>query len=177
MIVLEELEHAKKRGAKILAEVIGYGATADGFHITSPDPTGEGDARAFQIAMRHAGIQPDEIDYINAHGTSTPLNDKYETLAIKMALGEAAKTVSVSSTKGSTGHALGAAGALEAVVCVKAIETGIVPPTINFETPDPDCDLNITPNEPVKRPIRIAANNNLGFGGHNAVVLFKKFED
>lgn len=177
VIVLEELEHAKKRGAKILAEVIGYGATADGFHITSPDPTGESDARAFRIAMRHAGIQPDEIDYINAHGTSTPLNDKYETLAIKSALGEASKTVSVSSTKGSTGHALGAAGALETVVCVKAIETGIVPPTINFETPDPDCDLNITPNEPVKRPIRIAANNNLGFGGHNAVVIFKKFED
>ncbi|MBQ9456438.1 MAG: beta-ketoacyl-ACP synthase II [Thermoguttaceae bacterium] len=177
VIVLEDLEHARKRSAKILAEVIGYGATADGFHITSPDPTGEGDARAFQIAMRHAGIQPDEIDYINAHGTSTPLNDKYETLAIKMALGEAAKTVSVSSTKGSTGHALGAAGALETVACVKAIETGIVPPTINFETPDPDCDLNITPNEPVKRPIRVAANNSLGFGGHNAVVIFKKFED
>jgi len=176
VIVLEELEHAKKRGAKILAEVVGYGATGDGFHITSPDPTGEGDARAFRLAMRHAGIQPEEIDYINAHGTSTPLNDKYETLAIKSVLGEAVKTVAVSSTKGVTGHALGAAGALETVACVKAIETGIVPPTINFETPDPECDLNITPNEAVERPIRVAVNNNLGFGGHNAVVIFKKFE-
>ena len=176
VVVLEELEHALKRGANILCEVIGYGATGDGYHITSPDPEGEGDAEAFRSAMRHAGIQPEEVDYINAHGTSTALNDKYETIAIKKAFGDAAYKVSISSTKGATGHALGAAGALECIFCMKAIETGIIPPTINYETPDPDCDLDITPNVAKKRDIRIAANNNLGFGGHNAVVLFKKYE-
>ena len=175
VLVLEELEHARRRGAVILGEVIGYGATGDGFHITSPDPEGEGDAEAFRIAMRHAGIRPDEIDYINAHGTSTALNDKYETLAIKKALGEAARKVSVSSTKGAIGHALGAAGALESIFCLKAIETGIIPPTINYETPDPECDLDVTPNQARRREVRIAANNNLGFGGHNAVVLFRKY--
>ncbi len=176
ILVLEELEHAKKRGAAILAEVVGYGATGDAFHITSPDPSGDGDARAFRLAMRHAEIGPEEIDYINAHGTSTTLNDKYETIAIKSALGEAAKTAAVSSTKGTTGHALGAAGALESIACVKTIQTGVIPPTINYETPDPDCDLNITPNAAVERKVRYAVNNNLGFGGHNAVVIFKKFE-
>lgn len=177
VMILEELEHAKKRGAKILAELVGYGASADGYHITSPDPNGDGDARAFQIAMRHAGINPDEIDYVNAHGTSTQLNDKFETCAIKMALGDAAYQTAISSTKGTTGHALGAAGALESIACVQAIQFQTIPPTINYETPDPDCDLNVTPNEAVKRKVRIAANNNLGFGGHNAVVIFKQFED
>ncbi|MBO4489850.1 MAG: beta-ketoacyl-ACP synthase II [Lentisphaeria bacterium] len=177
VVVLEELEHAKKRGAKILCEIIGYGATGDGFHITSPDPEGNGDAEAFRVAMRHAGIRPDEVDYINAHGTSTALNDKYETIAIRKAFGPDADKISISSTKGATGHALGAAGALESIFCMKAIETGIVPPTINYETPDPDCDLDVTPNQARRRDIRIAANNNLGFGGHNAVVLFRKFEE
>ena len=178
VLVLEELEHAKKRGARIYGEVIGYGATGDAYHITSPAPNGSGDARAIQQAIRHAGIKPEEIDYINAHGTSTSLNDKYETMAIKTALGEeAARKVSVSSTKGSLGHALGAAGGLESIICLKAIENGIVPPTINYETPDPECDLDITPNVAKKREIRIALNNNLGFGGHNASLIFKKYEE
>lgn len=177
VLVLEELEHAKKRGATILAEMVGYGATGDGFHITSPDPDGDGDARAFRMALGHAGLAPEEVDYINAHGTSTPLNDKYETIAIKTAFGDAVKKISVSSTKGTTGHALGAAGALECVACVKSIENQVIPPTINYETPDPDCDLDITPNVAIERPVRVAINNNLGFGGHNAVVIFKKFED
>ncbi len=176
VVVLEELEHARRRGAHILCEVIGYGATGDGYHITSPDPEGEGDAEAFRIAMGHAGIGPEDIDYINAHGTSTALNDKYETIAIKKVFGDAVKRVSISSTKGATGHALGAAGALESIFCMKAIETGIIPPTINYETPDPECDLDITPNTARRREVRIAANNNLGFGGHNAVVLYRKFE-
>lgn len=177
VVVLEELNHAKKRGAKILCELIGYGATGDGFHITSPDPEGNGDAEAFRIAMRHAGIRPDQVDYINAHGTSTSLNDKYETIAIRKAFGSDADKISVSSTKGATGHALGAAGALECIFCMKAIETGMIPPTINYETPDPDCDLDVTPNQARQRDVRIAANNNLGFGGHNAVVLFRKYEE
>ncbi|MGN0878200.1 MAG: beta-ketoacyl-ACP synthase II [Oligosphaeraceae bacterium] len=176
VLVLEELEHARRRGATILCEVIGYGATGDGFHITSPSPDGEGDAEAFAIAMRHAGIRPDEVDYINAHGTSTKLNDKYETIAIRRAFGEAADRLSVSSTKGAIGHTLGAAGALESIFCIRAIETGLVPPTINYETPDPDCDLDVTPNQARPRDIRVAANNNLGFGGHNGVVLFRRYE-
>lgn len=177
VMILEELEHAKKRGAKILAEVVGYGASGDGYHITSPDPEGAGDTRAFQIAMKHAKMSPEEMDYVNAHGTSTQLNDKYETLAIKRAFGEHVANLAVSSTKGTTGHALGAAGALECIACVKTIENQVIPPTINHETPDPECDLNVTPNTAVERPVRYAANNNLGFGGHNAVVIFKKFED
>ena len=177
VVVLEELNHAKKRGAKILCEIAGYGATGDGFHITSPDPEGNGDAEAFRVAMRHAGIRPDQVDYINAHGTSTSLNDKYETIAIRKAFGADADKISISSTKGATGHALGAAGALESIFCMKAIETGVVPPTINYENPDPDCDLDVTPNQARRRDIRIAANNNLGFGGHNAVVIFRKFEE
>ena len=177
VLVLEELEHARRRGANILCEVIGYGATGDGFHITSPSPDGEGDAEAFAIAMRHAGLRPDEVDYVNAHGTSTKLNDKYETIAIRRAFGEAADRLSVSSTKGAIGHTLGAAGALESIFCIRAIETGLVPPTINYETPDPDCDLDVTPNQARPRDIRVAANNNLGFGGHNGVVLFRRFED
>lgn len=175
VMILEELEHAKKRGANILAEVVGYGATGDAYHITSPAPDGNGGARAIRMAMHHAGLGTDKIDYINAHGTSTQLNDKFETMAIKGALGEDAYKVSVSSTKGTTGHGLGAAGGLESIACVKAIETGIIPPTINYETPDPACDLDITPNTARERKVEVALNSNLGFGGHNGVVIFRKF--
>ena len=176
VLVLEELGHAVRRGAPIFAEVVGYGATADAYHITSPAPDGNGCARAIQMAMRHAGITPDQLDYINAHGTSTSLNDKYETLAIKAALGDAVSKVSVSSTKGTTGHGLGAAGGLECIACIKSIETGIIPPTINYENPDPECDLDVTPNVARKREVNYAMNCNLGFGGHNGTMLFKKFE-
>lgn len=176
ILILEELEHAKRRGANILAEVIGYGASCDAYHITSPAPGGEGGARAIKLAMKHAGINPEEIDYINAHGTSTVLNDKFETAAIKAALGDAARKVSVSSTKGCTGHALGAAGGLESIICVKAIETGIIPPTINYENPDPECDLDVTPNTARERKVKVALNSNLGFGGHNAILIFRKYE-
>jgi beta-ketoacyl-acyl-carrier-protein synthase II len=177
VLMLEELEHAKKRGATILAEVVGYGASGDAYHITSPAPDGAGGARAMQMALKHANLKPEDVDYINAHGTSTELNDKFETMAIKTVFGEHAYKMAVSSTKGTTGHALGAAGGLECVACIKAIETGIVPPTINYETPDPECDLNITPNVAVKKDIKVALNNNLGFGGHNAALIFKRFED
>ncbi|MBO5668077.1 MAG: beta-ketoacyl-ACP synthase II [Lentisphaeria bacterium] len=176
VLVLEELGHAVRRGAPIFAEVVGYGATADAYHITSPAPDGNGCARAIQMALRHAGIAPEELDYINAHGTSTSLNDKYETLAIKAALGDAVSKVAVSSTKGTTGHGLGAAGGLECIACIKSIEDGIIPPTINYENPDPECDLDITPNTARKRDVRYAMNCNLGFGGHNGTMLFKKFE-
>lgn len=176
VLVLEELEHAKKRGANILAEIVGYGATGDAFHITSPDPEGMGAARAIMTAMRHAGINPEDIDYINAHGTSTPLNDKYETKAIKAALGEHAWDVSISSTKGVTGHGLGAAGGFETIACVKALQSGVIPPTINYENPDPECDLNYTPNTAQEKKIKTAVNVNLGFGGHNGAILLKRFE-
>lgn len=177
VLMLEELEHAKRRGATILAELVGYGASGDAYHITSPAPDGSGGARAMQMALKHANLKPEDVDYINAHGTSTELNDKFETMAIKTVFGEHAYKMSISSTKGTTGHALGAAGGLECIACIKAIETGIVPPTINYETPDPECDLNITPNVAVKKDIKVALNNNLGFGGHNACVIFKRFED
>ena len=176
VLILEELEHAKKRGAAILAEVIGYGLSGDGYHITSPAPDGNGGARAMKMAMKHAGVTPDKIDYINAHGTSTELNDKFETLAIKGALGDAAKRVAVSSTKGVTGHGLGAAGGFESIVCVQSIINGVVPPTINYETPDPECDLDITPNTAREMEVKVALNSNLGFGGHNGALLFGKFE-
>ena len=174
VLVIEELEHAKKRGANILAEIVGYGATGDAYHITSPAPDGSGAARAMKMALGHAKLNPGDISYINAHGTSTCLNDKFETLAIKTAFGEAAKHVAISSTKGTTGHALGAAGGLESVACIKAIETGIVPPTINYETPDPECDLDVTPNTAREMPIETALNSNLGFGGHNGVIIYRK---
>ena len=176
VMILEELEHAKKRGANIIAEVVGYGATGDAYHITSPDPDGMGAARAIKVAMGHAGVNPADIDYINAHGTSTSLNDKFETKAIKAAFGDHAYKVSVSSTKGTTGHGLGAAGGFESIACVKAIQTGIIPPTINYVTPDPDCDLDITPNTAKEKKIRYAVNTNLGFGGHNGAIVFKRFE-
>ena len=175
ILVLEELEHAKKRNAKIYAEVIGYGASSDAYHITSPCPDGEGGARAMKRAIADANIKPEEIDYINAHGTSTHLNDLTETMAVKEALGEASKKVMISSTKGNIGHLLGAAGAAEAIVCTKAIENSIVPPTINYKVKDEDCDLDIVPNELRKQDLNIVMSNSLGFGGHNASIILKKY--
>lgn len=176
ILVLEELEHAKKRKAKIYAEIIGFGSTTDAYHITSPSPEGEGGAMAMIRAINDAKLMPEEIDYINAHGTSTHLNDSTETKAIKKALGEASKKVMVSSTKSNTGHLLGAAGAVEAIFCIKAIQEGIVPPTINYKEKDEECDLDIVPNEIRKTHIKIAMSNSLGFGGHNASIIFKKYE-
>ena len=177
VLVLEDLEHAKARGAKIYAEVIGYGATSDAYHITSPAPEGEGGARAMKRAIEDSKITPEDVDYINAHGTSTHLNDSLETQAIKTALGDAASKVMVSSTKSNTGHLLGAAGGLEAIVCVKAIENSLVPPTINYQVKDEECDLDVVPNEPRKADIKIAMSNSLGFGGHNASVVLKKYQE
>ena len=176
IVILEELEHALKRNAKIYAEVVGYGATSDAYHITSPAPGGEGGARAMKIAMEEANVKPEEITYINAHGTSTHLNDSCETSAIKTALGDASKTVMVSSTKGHTGHLLGAAGGVEAVVCAKSVEEGFVPATINYKVPDEECDLDVVPNEGRKVEVKYAMSNSLGFGGHNATILLKKYE-
>ena len=177
MLILEELEHAKARNAKIYAEVIGFGSTTDAYHITSPCPDGECGAKAMIRAIQNAGIKPSDVDYINAHGTSTHLNDSTETMAIKTAFGEHSKKVMVSSTKGNTGHLLGAAGALEAAICVKALENGIVPPTINYKVKDEECDLDIVPNEPRKTELNIVMSNSLGFGGHNASIVIKKWEE
>lgn len=178
IIILEELEHAKKRGAKIYAEIVGYGASSDAYHITSPAPEGEGGARAMVSAIKDANIAPSEITYINAHGTSTHLNDSCETSAIKTALGiENAKKVLVSSTKGNTGHLLGAAGGVEAIACIKAIEDSFVPPTINYKVPDEECDLDIVPNVGRNMDVKYAMSNSLGFGGHNSSIIFKKYED
>jgi 3-oxoacyl-[acyl-carrier-protein] synthase II len=174
IVVIEELEHARKRGARIYCELSGYGATCDASHITAPAPGGEGAARSMQLAMADAGLTPADIDYVNAHGTSTPLNDKNETQAIKTAFGaERARKVMVSSTKSMTGHLLGAAGGLETVICALAIKNGIVPPTINYEHPDPDCDLDYVPNAARQTAVRAALNNSLGFGGHNSTLLLK----
>jgi len=174
IVVLEELEHARRRGARIYCELAGYGATCDAFHETAPDENGDGAARAMQLALREAGAGPDPVDYINAHGTSTQLNDQCETRAIKRALGEAAaRKVWVSSTKSMTGHLLGAAGAVEAAVCALAIRNGAVPPTVNYQTPDPECDLDYVPNTAREKPIRLALSNSLGFGGHNATLAFR----
>ncbi|MBO5397994.1 MAG: beta-ketoacyl-ACP synthase II [Clostridia bacterium] len=177
IIILEELEHAKKRGAKIYAEMVGYAATSDAYHITAPSPDGEGGARAMVTAMKDANIKPEDITYINAHGTSTHLNDSGETKAVKTAFGEAAKNVMMSSTKGHTGHLLGAAGGVEAVACVKAIEKDIVPPTINYQVPDEECDLDIVPNKARNHKIEYAMSNSLGFGGHNSSIIFKKYTE
>ena len=176
VIVLEELEHAKKRGAKIYAEICGYGASSDAYHITSPAPDGEGGARAMTSAIKDANIDASKIDYINAHGTSTHLNDSCETQAIKTALKEKAKTVMVSSTKGNTGHLLGAAGAVEAIACIKAIEDDFVPPTINYKVKDEECDLDVVPNVGRNIKINYAMSNSLGFGGHNSSIIFKRYE-
>lgn len=175
VLVLEELEHAIKRGAKIYAEVIGYGATSDAYHITSPAPEGEGGARAMKRAIQDAMIQPQDIDYINAHGTSTHLNDSCETMAIKSALGEAAKKVMVSSTKGNMGHLLGAAGAVEAILCTKTIEEKLIPPTINYQEKDEECDLDVVPNELRHKEVTVVMSNSLGFGGHNSSIILKKY--
>lgn len=176
-VVLEELEHAKKRGADIICELVGYGATDDAYHMTSPIPGGEGGAKAMSLAIEDAGISPSDIDYINAHGTSTKYNDSFETSAIKSVLGEHAKKVMVSSTKSMTGHLLGAAGGVEAIACALAIKEGFVPPTINYTTPDPECDLDVVPNVGREADIKYAMSNSLGFGGHNATIVLKKYED
>lgn len=177
ILVLESLEHALKRNASIYAEVLGYAATADAHHITAPAPDGEGAARAMALAIQDAQIKPSDIDYINAHGTSTELNDKYETLAIKDVFGEASKNVLISSTKSMTGHLLGAAGAIELAAVCLAIKDDIVPPTINYEYPDPDCDLDYVPNKARKKVINYAMSNSLGFGGHNASIVLSKFKE
>ena len=177
ILVLEELEYAKKRGARIYCELGGFGMSCDAFHMTAPDEDGTGAARAMALGMKDAGLNPDDIDYINAHGTSTMLNDKIETKAIKLALGEdRARKVMISSTKSMTGHLLGAAGGIESITCALAIKNGVVPPTINYETPDPDCDLDYVPNTARGAQIGACLNNSFGFGGHNASLLFKKMQ-
>jgi 3-oxoacyl-[acyl-carrier-protein] synthase II len=176
VIVLEELEHALNRGANIYAEIAGYGSTGDAFHITAPAPGGEGGARAMKLAIADADLKPEDIQYINAHGTSTPYNDKYETMAIKEVFGDHAYKLCVGSTKSMTGHLLGAAGGIEAIFTVQAIHEGIIPPTIHIETPDSECDLDYVPNEARKVDITAAISNSLGFGGHNATILFKKYQ-
>jgi 3-oxoacyl-[acyl-carrier-protein] synthase II len=176
ILMLETLAHAKQRGARIYAELIGHAATCDAYHITSPDPEGRGLNLCLRNALKDAGIAPTDIDYINAHGTSTPYNDRTETKAIKTVFGEHAYDLRISSTKSMTGHLLGAAGGIEAIACIRAITDGVIPPTINYETSDPECDLNYVPNEKVEAEVNIALSDNLGFGGHNAAVIFKKYE-
>jgi 3-oxoacyl-[acyl-carrier-protein] synthase II len=177
VLILEELEHAKNRGAKIYSEVIGYGATGDAYHLTAPAPNGEGAQRAMKRALKDAGLGPGDIQYINAHGTSTPANDLNETAAIKAVFGEYASTVNVSSTKSATGHMLGAAGAVELVISSLAINNSLIPPTINYQTPDPECDLNYTPNKAVERRIDVVLSNSFGFGGHNTTLAAKRYTD
>ncbi|WP_123055075.1 beta-ketoacyl-ACP synthase II [Clostridium sp. JN-1] len=178
ILILESLEHAKKRGAKIYAEVVGYGSTCDAYHITSPSPDGEGAARAMQIAIEGAGIQASEVSYINAHGTGTQVNDKFETVAIKKVFGEEeAKKIPISSTKSMVGHLLGAAGAIEGVISVKALTDGFIPPTIGYKVPDEDCDLDYVPNKGRKADLKYVMSDSLGFGGHNAVILLKKWSE
>jgi 3-oxoacyl-[acyl-carrier-protein] synthase II len=175
VVILETLEHAEKRGARIYAELIGYGMTSDAYHITQPSPDGSGVVRAMHLALKDAGVQPEEVGYINAHGTSTPLNDSAETAAIKKAFGDHAYKLAVSSTKSMTGHLLGAAGAIEAIAAALALDNQILPPTINYETPDPDCDLDYVPNKARPASIEVAVSNNSGFGGHNAVIVLRRF--
>lgn len=176
ILILEELEHARARGAKIYGEIVGYGATGDAYHMTAPSPDGSGAAKAMQLAMEEAGIKPEQIAYINAHGTSTHANDAGETAAIKLAMGDVAKTVPVSSTKSMIGHLLGAAGAVEAIICIKALEEGFLPPTINYKNPDAECDLDYIPNKGREAAdAEYALSNSLGFGGHNGVLCFKKW--
>ncbi len=175
VLVIEELEHARNRGADILAEIIGYGASGDAHHITAPKEDGSGAAIAIRSALRHAGISAGEVDYVNAHGTSTQLNDRCETAALKTVFGDDLKHIAVSSTKGCTGHTLGAAGGLETIACAMAIRHGAAPPTINYETPDPACDIDVTPNVARERKIDIALNMNLGFGGHNGAILLRRY--
>ena len=176
IMILEELEHAKKRGARIYAEIVGYGACADAFHLTMPDETGSGARRVMQRTLRDAGVKPDQVDYINAHGTSTPYNDKFETLAIKETFGAHAYKLAVSSTKSMTGHLLGAAGGIESVFSVLTLVRNVIPPTINYVNPDPDCDLDYVPNEPREARVDYVLSNSFGFGGTNAALLFKRYE-
>ncbi|MBI1805982.1 MAG: beta-ketoacyl-ACP synthase II [Ignavibacteria bacterium] len=177
MLVLEELEHAKKRGARIYGEIVGIGLTADAYHITAPAPGGEGAIRSMRQCLKDAGLKPEEVDYINAHGTSTPFNDKSETQAIKAVFGGHAYTLHVSSTKSMTGHLLGAAGAVEAIVSVLTLYHNMIPPTINYEFKDPDCDLNYVPNTCIQKEVNVAVSNTFGFGGHNASLVFKKYQE
>ncbi len=176
VLILEDLEFAKARGATILGEVIGYAATADGYHVTEPAPGGEGLVRAMQRAIQKAGIRPEQVEYINAHGTSTPFNDRTETASIKAAFGDHARKLAISSTKSMTGHTLGAAGGIEAIFSLLALQHGILPPTINLHQPDPECDLDYVPNEARHQAITFAMSNSMGFGGHNACLIFKKYE-
>lgn len=177
MLILEDLDFAKARGATILAELVGYGSTGDAYHVTDPAPGGTGLVRAMRRALQKADLRPDQIDYINAHGTSTPPNDRTETQAIKTYFGDHAYKLAISSTKSMTGHTLGAAGAVEAVISIMAIQTGIIPPTINLHHPDPDCDLDYVPNEARQRTVNVAMSNVLGFGGHNTCLIFKRYEE
>ncbi|HKO16885.1 MAG TPA: beta-ketoacyl-ACP synthase II [Gemmatimonadaceae bacterium] len=177
VVVLESLEHAMQRGARIYAEIVGYGATGDAYHLTAPAPEGEGAQRAMKRAMADAGLTPADIDYINAHGTSTPANDLNETKAIKAVFGERARAINVSSTKSMTGHMLGAAGAVEFIISALAVRECILPPTINYEHPDPDLDLDYTPNRAVQRDARVALSNSFGFGGHNVTLAIRRFAD
>ncbi len=176
ILILEELEHAQRRGAPILGEIVGYGSTCDAYHITAPDPEGKGAARAMALALDDAHLNPQEIDYINAHGTGTPLNDLSETKAIKQVFGEKTR-IPVSSTKGHTGHLLGAAGAVEAIFCVKALEEGFIPPTINYRKPDSLLDLDYVPNIGRRGTLRRALSNSLGFGGHNGTLVFQTYQE
>jgi 3-oxoacyl-[acyl-carrier-protein] synthase II len=173
ILVLESLEHAQARGARIYCELVGYAATSDAYHITSPDPEGKGLSLAIRRALAAGGVAPEQVDYINAHGTSTPYNDKFETLAIKKVFGEHAPRVAISSTKSMTGHLLGAAGGIESVIAVKTIQTGMIAPTVNLEEPDPDCDLDYVPNVARATSVRTVLSNNLGFGGQNAAIVFR----
>jgi 3-oxoacyl-[acyl-carrier-protein] synthase II len=176
VLVIETLEHAQKRGARIYGEVVGYGMSGDAHHISDPAPEGEGAARCMKIALKDAGLEPAEVQYINAHGTSTPAGDRNETKAVKTVFGDHAYKLAVSSTKSMTGHLLGAAGAVEAIVCALTLEHQTLPPTINYETPDPECDLDYVPNEPRKADVHVAVSNSFGFGGHNSTIILKKFE-
>jgi 3-oxoacyl-[acyl-carrier-protein] synthase II len=175
ILVLEALERAQARGAHIYGEILGYGMTSDAYHVSAPADDGAGAVQAMHLALAEAGLDPADVDYINAHGTSTPLNDRVETLAVKKALGDAAYKTPMSSTKSMTGHLLGATGALEAVICLKSIETGVIPPTINYETPDPDCDLDYVPNVPRQTAVHVTMSNAFGFGGHNSVLIMGKY--
>lgn len=176
ILILEEYEHAKARGARMYAEVIGYGCTGDAYHITAPAPEGDGARRALLAALQDGGVSPEEVGYINAHGTSTEYNDKFETMAIKAVFGPKAYDLAISSTKSMTGHLLGAAGGVEAIATALALERGVLPPTINYETPDPECDLDYVPNEARRQRIEVAISNSFGFGGHNAVLVFRRYE-
>ena len=175
ILVIESLEHALARGATICCELAGYAATCDAYHITSPDPEGKGLSLAMTRSLNDANVAPNEVDYLNAHGTSTPYNDKFETLAIKKVFGDHARKVHISSTKSMTGHLLGAAGGIESIISIKTIQTGEVPPTINYETPDPECDLDYTPNVKRQAEIKTVMSDNLGFGGQNAALVFRKY--